>query len=84
MTRAEAIKVMREGKKVTHRYFTPEEWVTQQGGQILLEDGVKCSPAEFWRYRQEEIYNNDWDIWVDPVMEVAEESEETCRDFGNE
>jgi len=54
---------MREGKKVTHKYFSPEEWATQDNGQILLEDGVRCSPAEFWKYRQSSIFDNDWEIF---------------------
>ena len=63
MTRKEAIAAMREGKKVTHKYFTPEEWVTQENGQLLLEDGVRCPPAEFWRWRQDPSFDNDWEIW---------------------
>jgi hypothetical protein len=63
MTRAEAITAMREGKKVTHKYFSPDEWATQENGQILLEDGVRCSPDEFWKYRQETYFDNDWSIW---------------------
>lgn len=64
MTRSEAIKAMREGKKVTHKYFSREEWATQDHGLILLEDGVKCSPSEFWTDRQSELFANDWSIWV--------------------
>jgi len=63
MTRPEAIKAMREGKKVTHKYFTREEWATQDHGLILLEDGVVCSPAEFWRDRANELFATDWSIW---------------------
>ena len=63
MTRAEAIKAMREGKKVTHKYFSREEWATQDHGLIILED-AKCSPAEFWKWRQEPMFDNDWDIWI--------------------
>jgi hypothetical protein len=63
MTRAEAIKAMREGKKVTHYHFTPEEWVTQEHGMLLLEDGVRCSPGEFWKWRQDKAFDNDWNIW---------------------
>lgn len=59
----EAIKAMRERKKVTHMYFTPEEWATLENGQILLEDGVRCSPAEFWRDRQAVYFDNDWSIF---------------------
>lgn len=43
MTKQEAITAMREGKKVTHRYFSSNEWMTfDNDGKILLEDGVKC------------------------------------------
>jgi hypothetical protein len=63
MTRAEAIKAMREGKKVTHRYFTPEEWATQEKGEILLEDGVRCSPAEFWRDRTTQWFDDGWELF---------------------
>ena len=63
MTRYEAIKAMREGKKVTHEYFTPEEWATQEHGLILLEDGVRCSPAEFWKWRQTKEFNEGWEIF---------------------
>ena len=64
MTRDEAIKAMREGKKVTHKYFSREEWATQDHGLILLEDGYKCLPAEFWWDRKSEMFENDWDIWI--------------------
>jgi len=63
MSRAEAIKAMREGKKVTHKYFSPDEWATQENGEIVLEDGVRCAPAEFWRYRMSEIFNDGWELF---------------------
>jgi hypothetical protein len=63
MKRAEAIKAMREGKKVTHMYFDPKEWATLENGQILLEDGVKCSPAQFWQDRLTPMFDNDWSIF---------------------
>jgi hypothetical protein len=63
MTRAEAIKAMREGKKVTHKYFSPDEWATLDNGKILLEDGVRCSPQEFWSYRMTELFNDSWEIF---------------------
>jgi hypothetical protein len=63
MTRIEAIKAMREGKKVTHEYFTCDEWATQENGKILFEDGVKCSPSEFWQDRMVPEFNDGWSIW---------------------
>jgi hypothetical protein len=63
-----AIQNMRAGRKVTHKYFSREEWATQENGQILLEDGVRCSPAEFWRDRQTPMFDNDWEVWQ-PVIQ---------------
>jgi hypothetical protein len=64
MTKEEAIQEMIAGKKVTHRHFTPEEWVTMGTyGQMVLEDGVECSPFEFWRWRTDESYETDWELF---------------------
>lgn len=64
MTRDEAIKAMREGKKVTHMYFDPNEWVTETStGRYQFEDGVICSPFEFWRYRIGKEWENDWKLY---------------------
>ena len=68
MTRKDAIIAMREGKKVTHKYFTPEEWATQDHGLILLEDGVKCTAAEFWMDRQSKLFDDGWDLFVAPAV----------------
>lgn len=63
MTKAEAIQAMENGKKVTHKYFSPEEWATMEMGLIVLEDGVKCEPDEFWKYRKDPMFDNDWSIY---------------------
>jgi len=63
MTKAEAIQSMSEGKKVTHRHFTPDEWATMENGQIVLEDGVRCSPFEFWRWRMTPSFEDGWEIF---------------------
>jgi len=64
MTKQEAKEAMRKGKKVTHVYFTPEEWVTLKGhDSILLEDGVNCSESEFWRWRVDPMFDTGWEIW---------------------
>lgn len=65
MTKEEAISQMKAGKKLTHRYFTDDEWVkTDETGMIyILEDGVECSPKEFWMWRTDEAWNSDWEIF---------------------
>lgn len=63
MTKEEALKAMSEGKKIRHRYFSSDEWITQlSNGDYLLEDGVKCLPYEFWDYRTDPIWLTDWEI----------------------
>jgi hypothetical protein len=65
MNKEEAIKTMREGKKVTHRYFDPDEWVTlTPSGKYTFEDGVICTSFEFWRFRQGEEWEKDWELFT--------------------
>jgi hypothetical protein len=69
MTKAEAIQAMEEGKKVTHRHFSPGEWMTMkksvlEGWMIHLEDGVMCKPAMFWSDRTNESWENDYKLYI--------------------
>jgi hypothetical protein len=75
MTKTEAIQAMKEGKKVTHRYFSLNEWATMENDQIVLEDGVKCSPAEFWRWRTNPTFDNDWSIYIETELCIDKENE---------
>lgn len=59
-SKAEAIELMKKGVKMRHRYFSDHEWATMEFGKIVLEDGVRCSPFEFWRWRTNEVWNTDW------------------------
>lgn len=65
MTKEEAISLMKAGKKLTHGYFTSDEWVkTDETGMIyILEDGVECPKYEFWHWRTDESWNNDWELF---------------------
>ena len=63
MTKIEAIKLMKEGKKLTHRYFSPNEWVTIENNSILFEDGCECSQQLFWYDRKNEYWNDDWSLF---------------------
>ena len=63
MTKLEAIKAMEEGKKVTHMYFDKDEWISIQNGKILTEEGYLHDQNEFWGYRTNECFNNDWSIY---------------------
>lgn len=62
MTRQEAIAAMREGKKVRHLYFSEEEWITMENGEIVTEEGYSANADEFWYYRRHENFNDNWSI----------------------
>ena len=67
MTRNEAKTALEQGEKLTHASFTNEEWVKgEDGGFIyIFEDGVRCSPYDFWRYRGYSSFDNDWKLLND-------------------
>lgn len=64
MTKQEAIEFMKKGGKVTHRYFTPGEWMTMKGHVIYFEDGVQVRFWEFWQGREE-----GWDYGYEEFIE---------------
>lgn len=62
MTKQEAIAAMKEGYKVTHRYFSDDEWVTMEGSKFLFEDGCKVPYDLFWQDRISPAWDIDWEI----------------------
>lgn len=62
MNKYEAINAMREGKKVTHRFFVDGEYITMDGNFIVDEAGNKFSQLDFWKDRIQEAWENDWEI----------------------
>lgn len=68
MTKKEANEAMKNGAKVTHRFFTPDEWITMEGKfTIITEEGYAVSTTEFWKYREGEEWETDWSIWAAPT-----------------
>jgi hypothetical protein len=64
MTKTEAIAAMQAGKIITHDYFSYDEWMTMQDGKIVLEDGVKCEPEDFWKWRTAKGWENGYSEWL--------------------
>lgn len=64
LTKDEAIKAMKKGKKVTHKYFSENEWmVMSPSGFYEFEDGYSISPSEFWGTRNDkEVWETGWKI----------------------
>lgn len=63
MTKTEAIQQMQKGVRITHEWFSDQEWMTIKDGKILLEDGLKCSSDEFWSYRTNESWNDGYSLF---------------------
>jgi len=65
MTREEAISICRSGKKITHEYFSDDEFVEYSGGQFFTEDGYPMGQLwnEFWTIRTGGCWENGWSIF---------------------
>lgn len=66
MTKEEAIKEMKNGKKITHKWFSNNEWMTIDKGQILLQDGVICDYYEFWNGRFQIGWKDGYEFFINP------------------
>ena len=71
MTNFEAIEMMKAGKKVRHRYFDRDEWMTIENGIYVFEDRVKCPPYVFWHDRSGVEWLTDWEEWTPPPSAQA-------------
>ena len=81
MTRFEAAQALKAGKKLTHRYFDKDEWVMgTDDGNYIMEDGVKCTAMEFWKWRTNPVFNIDWEIYKEQPTRITN-SPTKCRVF---
>lgn len=63
MSRVDAFTHSRKtGDKITHRYFSDDEFIIVQGSQVRLTEGFTASVSEFMRWRTDETWNEDWEI----------------------
>lgn len=56
MNKEAALAFMKQGQKVTHVHFAPDEWMIIKDGIIHFEDGASCSIEEFYKYRTDESW----------------------------
>jgi len=67
MTREDAVQEMIDGKKVTHVYFTDDEYIYMKGQDIWSEDGYNFGTVndEFWRTKSENpCFDDQWWIYT--------------------
>jgi len=65
VTKSKALGLMRQGIKMTHHLFTPEEWITIEGDKIKTEEGYLMPQREFWGYRKEGVWDTGWKVWIE-------------------
>lgn len=65
MSKKEAIQAMKEGKKVTHRFFASGEWMTIKNGFLFLEDGALISLEEFFNLRSDSLWEDGYELCND-------------------
>ncbi len=79
MTRKEAYNQMRKGVKVTHRYFSDNEWMTIENGKVKTEDGYLHDYQDFMSWRKNEdgwhdgysIYRPEENLGTQEMTEVT-------------
>jgi NTP pyrophosphatase (non-canonical NTP hydrolase) len=75
ITLDEAKLQVEQGKKVCHRYFTPNEYIMKHptiGGKLLMEDGVMTSWDELMRDRRHLDWFEGWEIFQEETYEAKQ------------
>lgn len=68
MNRQQAKEALANGAKLTHRYFTSEEWVKSMGdGMYIFEDGIMCNVDGFWMDRKDGSFDSGWHVLKKPT-----------------
>lgn len=62
MTKEAAIQAMDEGLKVTHRFFSPDEFIYKKNGEIHDEKNINMD-SKFWELRSGYNWLNDWELY---------------------
>ena len=62
MTKGNAIKAMKKGKRVTHRFFSDDEWITIMADKETIVDENDTKHFTFWVYREGSAWQEDWSI----------------------
>ena len=63
MTKNEALKALEEGKKITHKYFSNDEYICKCDSEFYMCESGYMPIGDFWNYRQSPDWDNDWSIF---------------------
>jgi hypothetical protein len=63
MDKKQALQAMREGHKVTHRFFLEGEYIYMKDGEIYDEWDSIVFEDNFWNIRKNPNWDKDWSIY---------------------
>lgn len=74
MTKKEAILAMKLGERVTHEYFSHDEYIRMEENHIIDEKGGKLDPLRFWAYRTDTGYDFGWSVKMELEDQLGNEA----------
>lgn len=70
MKKDKALKLAREGNKITHKYYLNNEWFyIGNQGQVVYEDGIETDLEEFLKWHSEDIWDDGYELWLQEKKE---------------
>ena len=70
-----------QGIKMTHKDYTPDEYMIMKGNIIVFEDSVQIFADD---YIKNSWLLNDWDIYIDKSdLNIGKETIEYCKQYEN-
>lgn len=60
MNRKSAERLLRAGKKVTHEYFSENEFIQLKGDRLVDENGINCGTLKTFIEGADMSFENDW------------------------
>ena len=63
MNRKSVIRSLRSGKRITHEYLGPDEWIKVKGDRIIDENGIDMGSLESFIDGADMAFENQWSIY---------------------
>lgn len=64
MNRRQAIDALKEGKKITHTFFSSWVWFKSGTNNTIINDENTCRDSrDWWSYRMGSHFDNGWSVW---------------------
>jgi len=74
MNKSEAITALKQGKTLTHAYFSESEWVKlNERWDYEFEDGCTIDETTFWKDRPGKSFEEGWELFIHTQEEVLKD-----------